>query len=148
MRVVLQRVESASVHTVEDQKLGSIELGYLLYIGFTHSDTEETVKTMSSKIAKVQLMEDNRGRLGNNIIDANGKILAIPNFTLYAKTKKPSVGFLESAKPEQASNLFTTFIDSMITLGLNVESGKFGAHMIVKSQNDGPVNVIFDSVDW
>lgn len=140
MKVILERVSEASV-SVESKVVGQILLGYLLLVGFTHTDTEETAKKMAEKIVNLRIMPDADDKMNRTISDARGKVLAVPQFTLYADTSGRRPGFKNAAKPEQAAELFEYFVAQLILHNLAVEKGVFGAHMIVASKNDGPLTL-------
>ena len=145
MKIVLQRSGKASVE-VDGTITGSIEKGYVLLVGLTHTDTEEDTTYMARKIANLRLWEDAEGKLNKSIIENGGEILSVSQFTLYADTKKgrrPS--FIEAARPEQAKSLWISFNNKLREEGLRVETGVFGAMMDVKLINDGPVTIILES---
>ncbi|MGE7981103.1 D-aminoacyl-tRNA deacylase [Solibacillus sp. NPDC093137] len=145
MRVILQRSKQASV-TVDGQVTGSIQKGYVLLVGITHSDTEEDIKYVAKKITDLRIWEDEDGKMNRSIVDAGGDILSISQFTLYADTRKgkrPS--FVEAARPEQAKPLWEAFNEQLKANGLHVETGVFGAMMDVVLINDGPVTITIES---
>ncbi len=143
MKIVLQRVTSASVQ-VEQKIFGSIQVGYLLLVGIGSEDTDATVKLAAENIVKLRLMSDAQGKMGVNLRDHGGDILAVSQFTLYAdfsKGNRPS--FHHAAAPELARPLFALFIEELEKcLGKKVSQGVFGADMKVTSCNDGPVTII------
>ncbi len=145
MRVVIQRSKKASV-TVDGNVTGSIEKGYVLLVGLTHTDTIDDVKYVARKISEIRLWEDENGKMNHSILEHGGDILSVSQFTLYAETKKgrrPS--FIEAARPEVALPLWEAFNDTLKEYGLKVETGVFGAMMDVSLINDGPVTVIVES---
>lgn len=145
MRVVLQRSKQASV-TVDGQVTGAIDKGYVLLVGITHSDTIEDVQYVAKKIADLRIWEDEDGKMNRSITEVGGAILSVSQFTLYADTRKgkrPS--FIEAARPEQAEPLWQAFNQELMTHGLHVETGIFGAMMDVALVNDGPVTIIVES---
>lgn len=140
MRVVCQRVLEASV-SVDQEVVGSIKKGYLLYIGFTHTDDEEVLNKMAKKIQKLRVFEDENHRLNHDIEFVKGEILAISQFTLYGSVKgnhRPS--FTEAAKPDKAIQLYQDFVEKLKAFS-HVETGIFGADMRISSINDGPVTI-------
>ena len=143
MKIVLQRVQSASVE-VDNQIVGQIQHGYLLLIGVGSEDTEETISAAANQVLKLRLLADANGKMGVNIIDGGGEILAVSQFTLYAdfsKGNRPS--FHHAATPEVARPLFSKFISELEKgLGRKIAQGVFGADMKVALCNDGPVTVI------
>lgn len=145
MKVVLQRSKKASV-TVDGQITGAIDSGYVLLVGITHSDTQADAAYAAKKIAGLRLFEDEDGKMNRSIEEAGGSVLSISQFTLYGDVKKgrrPS--FVEAARPEQAEPLWLKFNEELISHGLQVETGVFGAMMDVQLVNDGPVTIIIDS---
>lgn len=145
MKVVLQRSKQASV-TVDGQVTGSIDHGYVLLVGLTHSDTEEEAAYIAKKISGLRLFEDEEGKMNRSIDETGGAILSISQFTLYGDTRKgrrPS--FIDAARPEQAEPLYDYFNEQLRSYGLTVETGVFGAMMDVSLTNDGPVTIIVES---
>jgi D-tyrosyl-tRNA(Tyr) deacylase len=144
MKIVLQRVSSASVK-VDHDIVGSIDHGLLLLIGFSSTDTEESILSTLEKIVKLRIFSDEEGKMNKSVLDVNGSALLVSQFTLYADTKKgirPS--FIEAARPEQAIPLYEFFITEMRKRITKVETGIFGADMKVELVNDGPVTIVFD----
>ena len=144
MKIVLQRVTSASVK-VDSQIVGSIDHGLLLLIGFSSTDTEENILPTIEKIVKLRIFSDEEGKMNKSVLDVEGSMLLISQFTLYADTKKGNrPSFIEAARPEQAIPLYEFFIAEMRKRITKVETGIFGADMKVELINDGPVTIIFD----
>ena len=144
MKIVLQRVSSASVK-VDDKIVGNIENGLLLLIGFSSNDTEENILPTIEKIVKLRIFSDEEGKMNKSVLDVEGSMLLISQFTLYADTKKGNrPSFIEAARPEQAIPLYEFFIAEMKKRISNVETGIFGADMKVELVNDGPVTIVFD----
>ncbi len=148
MRVLIQRVESASV-TVQSQVTGEISHGLLLLIGITHADTELIEDRMADKIVKLRIFSDAEGKMNQSVVDVGGSILAVSQFTLYADAKsgnRPS--YTAAARPEQASPAFDRFVAKLAKrMGKTVPTGVFGADMKVALVNDGPVTIWLDSAD-
>ena len=145
MRVVLQRVTEASV-TIDGSLYNEIKNGYLLLVGVTEGDNEQTAQKMAAKIHDLRIFEDENGKMNLSIDQVAGEILSISQFTLYAncrKGRRPS--FDKAARPELASPLYDYFNDQLRSLGLTVRTGIFGADMKVRLLNDGPVTIIMDS---
>ncbi len=142
MKVVVQKVLSASC-TVENKITGKIDQGFMLLVGFTHSDTIENVKKMAKKIIGLRIFEDECGKMNLSIKDVGGKILSISQFTLYGdcnKGNRPS--FVNSMNPTDASKLYDEFNKLLRTeYDMVVETGIFGAHMILDPICDGPVTI-------
>jgi D-tyrosyl-tRNA(Tyr) deacylase len=144
MKIVLQRVSSASVK-VADEIVGSIEHGMLLLIGFSSNDTEESILPTIEKIVKLRIFSDEEGKMNKSVLDVSGSALLVSQFTLYADTKKGNrPSFIEAARPEQAIPLYEFFIAEMKKRISKVETGIFGADMKVELVNDGPVTIVFD----
>ena len=144
MKIVLQRVSSASVQ-VDSKIVGSIEHGLLLLIGFSSTDTEENILPTIEKIVKLRIFSDEEGKMNKSVLDVEGSMLLISQFTLYADTKKGNrPSFIEAARPEQAIPLYDFFIAEMKKRISKVETGIFGADMKVELVNDGPVTIVFD----
>jgi len=144
MKIVLQRVSSASVK-VDDKIVGNIENGLLLLIGFSSNDTEENILPTIEKIVKLRIFSDEEGKMNKSVLDVEGSMLLISQFTLYADTKKGNrPSFIEAARPEQAIPLYEFFIAEMKKRISKVETGIFGADMKVELVNDGPVTIVFD----
>ena len=145
MRVVLQRSKEAKVE-VDGKAVGSIEKGFVLLVGITHSDELEDVKYHAEKIAHLRVFEDENGKMNQSILDSGGAILSISQFTLYGDTRKGRrPNFMNAAKPDQAKELYDQFNILLRDQGLTVETGIFGAMMDVHLINDGPVTLILDS---
>ncbi|MDP3025944.1 MAG: D-aminoacyl-tRNA deacylase [candidate division Zixibacteria bacterium] len=145
MRVVLQRVRDASVE-VEGKIVGQIGKGMVLLLGATIGDSEKEVVYLADKCANLRIFEDAQGKMNFSVLEIGGEILVISQFTLYGDTKKgrrPS--FTEAMEPKEAERLYLMFIDHLRKKGLRVEQGVFGAKMLVKIFNDGPVTFVLDS---
>ncbi len=145
MRIVLQRVKEASV-AIDGQLYNEIEGGYLLLVGITEGDTEETAEKMAAKVHDLRIFEDENGKMNLAIEQIGGQVLSISQFTLYAncrKGRRPS--FDQAARPELASPLYDHFNEALRRQGLVVKPGIFGADMKVRLLNDGPVTLILDS---
>lgn len=147
MKVLMQRVKYAKV-TIDGTIKGQIDQGYLLFVGITHTDNEEIANKLAHKVRDLRLFEDENGKMNLGITDVGGKILSISQFTLYAdyrKGRRPS--FTNAAKPDQANPLYEAFNQMLRDLGLEVETGEFGADMKVELYNDGPVTIMLDSAE-
>ncbi|GGH68499.1 D-aminoacyl-tRNA deacylase [Compostibacillus humi] len=145
MKAVLQRAIDASV-TVDSEVIGEIENGFVLLVGVKHDDTEEDVEYLANKIVHLRIFEDDEGKMNRSILDVNGSILSISQFTLYADTRKgrrPS--FVKAAKPEYANRMYELLNEKLRQYGVKVETGKFGAMMDVRLTNVGPVTIIIES---
>ena len=150
MRAVIQRVNRASV-TVDGEITGEIDRGLCLLIGITHDDTEDDLKYIGDKTLNMRIFPEESGDSGfdQSVMDINGGLLLVSQFTLYASTRKGRrPGFTEAARPEQAEPMFNEVVDAFrLNSGLSVETGVFGASMKVDIENAGPVTIILDSAD-
>lgn len=145
MRAVVQRVSSSKV-TVDDQTIGQVGHGLLVLLGVTHDDTSKDVDYMVDKITNLRIFEDENDKMNLSLKDTGGEILAVSQFTLYGdcrRGRRPS--FTDAARPEIANPLYEEFVQKIRDLGINVGTGKFGAHMIVDLTNDGPVTILLES---
>jgi D-tyrosyl-tRNA(Tyr) deacylase len=147
MRALLQRVTNETV-TVSDARIGSVELGYLALVGVRRGDIEEDAAWLAQKILGLRVFADDDGKMNRSIVDVGGAVLLVSQFTLYGdarKGRRPS--FEAAARPEEAVPLLDALRLALEEGGLRVETGIFGAHMIVSLTNDGPVTLMLDSVD-
>lgn len=145
MRVVLQRVSSASV-TVDDQELGAIGQGYMLLVAIQDADTEAELDYLVRKITGLRVFEDEAGKMNLSIQDVGGSILSISQFTLYADTRRGNrPSFTDAGTPAYAEKMYDQFNTKLAATGLTVATGEFGADMKVSLVNDGPVTIIFDT---
>lgn len=145
MRVVLQRVKSASV-TVDDQVIGKVGKGYMLLVGFTHDDSIEDIDYIARKVANARLFADENGKINLSIKQVQGAILSVSQFALYASTKNGNrPGFGAAQKPELAKENYHYFNEKLRSYGIEVQTGQFGADMDVALVNDGPITIIYDS---
>lgn len=145
MRVVLQRVSSATVQ-VDEQVIGKIGAGFVLLVGVEDSDTLEDVQYLARKITNMRIFEDKEGKMNLSLNQVNGQILSISQFTLHASTKKGNrPSFTRAGSPDYAEKLYEKLNDHLRQEGLKVETGSFGADMMVELVNDGPVTIWMDS---
>lgn len=146
MRIVLQRVKSASV-SIEDSVVSEINQGFLLLVGVGPEDTSDDASYLARKIAGMRIFSDENGKMNLSIDQIGGKILSVSQFTLFADTKKGNrPSFTGAASPEYATKLYEEFNEKLRTeYGLTVETGEFGADMQVSLMNDGPVTIILDT---
>ena len=146
MKIVIQRVSEASV-TIEDEIVASIEKGFLILLGIVNEDTQEDIEWLCRKIIGLRVFPDKEGVMNTSILDANGDIIVVSQFTLHASTKKGNrPSYIKAAKPDVAIPLYETFIKHLEMLSQKeIQAGKFGANMKVKLINDGPVTIIIDS---
>ena len=146
MRIVLQRVKSASV-SIDDVVVGNINQGFLLLVGVGPEDSSDDASYLARKIAGMRIFSDENGKMNLSIDQIGGKILSVSQFTLFADTKKGNrPSFTGAASPDFATNLYEEFNELLRTeYGLIVETGEFGADMQVSLVNDGPVTIILDT---
>lgn len=146
MRVVIQRVKSSSV-IVDAEIVGKISKGLNLLVGIAPSDTEAELDWMARKCLELRLFpgDSNSSKWEKSVVDINGELLVISQFTLYGdcrKGRRPS--FSNSASPDLAERLYEQFINELKQSGLKVATGKFGAMMQVSIENDGPVTLLLE----
>ena len=146
MRVLLQRAAAGSV-TINGECVGKIGKGLVLLIGVTHTDTPDDVDYLVKKCANLRIFEDENGKMNLSLMDIDGEVLAISQFTLYGdcvKGRRP--GFDAAAEPVMAEKLYDLFVEKMKQEGVRkVDTGRFGADMMVSIQNDGPVTFMLES---
>jgi D-tyrosyl-tRNA(Tyr) deacylase len=144
MRIVLQRVSAASV-TIAGRTVGRIDRGFCLLLGITHGDTAAEADWLADKVAGLRLFNDADGKMNLGLAEVGGSVLVVSQFTLYgdaSRGRRPS--FLDAARPDEAVPLYEGFIAALRARGLPVETGEFGAAMVVDIQNDGPVTLILE----
>ena len=146
MRVVLQRVASASV-TVEDKIVGEIQKGIVVLVGIEDADTQEDIDWLVTKITQLRIFGDDNGVMNLSVEEVNGDVLVVSQFTLHAATKKGNrPSYIKAARPEVAIPMYEKFVSTLENkLGKKVPTGIFGADMKVALLNDGPVTIIMDS---
>lgn len=145
MRAVLQRVREASA-SVDGEIVGAIGAGLVILIGVTHGDDESAARWLAQKIATLRIFEDDSGKFNLSMLDVHAAALVVSQFTLYADARhgrRPD--FIDAARPEIAEPLIERFAALLREQGVQVETGKFQARMLVKIFNDGPVTIILDS---
>lgn len=145
MRAVVQRVSGADV-TVANDKVGVIKKGLMVLLGVEDGDTIDDVKYMVEKIVNLRIFEDENEKLNLSVIDIEGEILVVSQFTLLGdcrKGRRPN--FMKAAKPDIANKLYEDFVSEAEKKGLNVETGIFREHMVINLSNDGPVTILIDS---
>jgi D-tyrosyl-tRNA(Tyr) deacylase len=144
MRAVVQRVSQASVR-VDSELVGSIGPGLMILLGVTHDDGPAEAEWLARKIVSLRIFEDSAGKLNLSLLDVEGQALVVSQFTLYGdvrKGRRPS--FVDAARPKAAEPLIQCFSDTLRQHGIHVETGVFGAHMLVEIHNDGPVTLFLE----
>ena len=146
MKVVIQRVSAASV-TIENEIAGQIQTGLLILVGIETTDAEEDIDWLTKKIANLRIFPDQDGIMNKSVIDIDGEILVISQFTLHASTKKGNrPSYIKAARPEISVPLYEQFLEKMrIELQKPIQAGIFGADMKVALVNDGPVTILMDT---
>jgi D-tyrosyl-tRNA(Tyr) deacylase len=146
MRVVLQRVTSASV-IVEDKIVGEIQKGIVVLVGIENADLQEDIDWLVTKITQLRIFGDENGVMNLSVEEVNGDVLVVSQFTLHAATKKGNrPSYIKAARPEVAIPMYEKFVNTLENkLGKKVPTGIFGADMKVALLNDGPVTIIIDS---
>lgn len=146
MRAVIQRVSEASV-IIENEIISRIEIGLVILLGIEIDDNTEDVKWLANKTSQLRIFSDIEGKMNNSILDVNGSVIVVSQFTLHAKTKKGNrPSYIKASRPEQAIPLYELFKEELSQLiGKKVQSGVFGADMKVSLINDGPVTIIIDT---
>ena len=145
MRAVVQRSKEASV-AVNGEVAGAISRGLVVLLGVTHEDAEADAAFLADKIANLRIYEDESGKMNLSLLEVDGEILSVSQFTLYGdcrKGRRPN--FMAAARPELANPLYEKFNQLLRGKGIKVETGVFGAMMDVSLVNDGPVTLILDS---
>lgn len=147
MRMLLQRVSSASV-TVDARVTGAIGSGLLLFLGIGMGDSEEQADYVLDKTLNLRIFEDDAGKMNRTLIDVEGGLLIVSQFTLYADIRRGRrPGFDRAAPPAEARKLYDYFVDKAKCRMSNVQTGVFQAQMIVTLVNEGPITIFHDSID-
>ena len=146
MKIVIQRVSKASV-IINKNKVADIKNGLLLLLGIVIEDTQEDINYLVRKTANLRVFNDENGMMNKSLLDINGEVIVVSQFTLHASTKKGNrPSYIKAAKPEIAIPLYENFVKTLeIEIGKKVQTGEFGADMKVEILNDGPVTIIIDS---
>jgi D-tyrosyl-tRNA(Tyr) deacylase len=146
MIAILQRTTQAQVQ-INNHIKGKIQKGLVILLGITHTDTDEDIEWLANKIVNLRIFSDTEGKMNLSILDIDGNILLISQFTLYANTKKGNrPSFTEAAKPEIAIPIYEKMIAILNQkIGKIIETGEFGAAMQVSLINDGPVTITINS---
>ncbi|MDG2173727.1 MAG: D-aminoacyl-tRNA deacylase [Flavobacteriaceae bacterium] len=143
MIVVIQRVINASVK-VDDKVVSSINNGMLILLGISNDDSKEDIIKMTNKISKLRIFNDENDIMNKNVNEVNGEVLVVSQFTLYGNVRKGNrPSYINAAKPDIAKPIYNLFIKQLDSLINNkVQTGIFGAYMLVDIVNDGPVTLI------
>lgn len=144
MRAVCQRVREARV-LVDGHVVGEIEAGLCVLLGVAVGDGAEHAERLAAKIARLRIFPDDEGRFDQSVLDANGRVLAVSQFTLIADTGKGNrPSFTDAAPPEEAEPLYVRFCEALAREGVQVARGVFGASMRIETVLDGPVTIVLD----
>ena len=144
MRVLVQRVTSANVK-VDNKVVGEINRGLLLLVGFTQSDTSKEIDYMVDKVINLRIFDDENGVMNKSLLDTEGSILSVSQFTLYAdssKGRRPS--YINALNGDEAIVLYDDFNKKLKEKNVKVETGIFGADMQVELINDGPITIMLE----
>lgn len=145
MRAVVQRVDIAAVE-VDEKIVGEIKKGLLVLLGVGEEDEDKDLEYIFDKVIGLRIFEDENDKMNLSLADVQGELLVVSQFTLYGdvrKGKRPS--FSTSAKPDKGNHYYERFIEKAKSIGINTQSGVFGAHMEVSLVNNGPVTILLDS---
>ena len=147
MRTLVQRVSRGSV-AVDDKVIGRIGRGLVVLVGVKNNDSEADAEYVANKIINMRIFKDEKGKFNLSALDVGAELLVISQFTLYADTRRGRrPGFTDAARPEISVPLYERVVTLLRQSGLKVETGEFGAHMVVEIINDGPVTIMLDSED-
>lgn len=146
MKLVVQRVTSSSLH-IEGALFSKIKKGLVVLIGISKSDSENAIDKLVKKLLNLRIFKGENSKMNKSILDIDGEILLVSQFTLYADTKRGNrPSFIEAADPKNARLLYNKFLEKLnVNLGDKVKAGKFGANMQIELVNDGPVTIIIEN---
>lgn len=146
MKVVVQRVSKASV-TINNEKVASIGSGLLIFLGIVNEDTQDDIEWLTRKIVNLRVFDDENGVMNKSLLDVDGDVIVVSQFTLHALTKKGNrPSYIKAAKPDIAIPLYENFIKQFENdLNKKIQTGQFGADMKVELLNDGPVTLVIDT---
>lgn len=149
MRAVIQRVKNADVK-IDGKVVGKCGIGYMILFCAVDGDTKSDIELLAKKTANLRIFEDENGKMNKSILDVNGEILCISQFTLAADTKKGNrPSFINALEPVLAEEYYNLYCNALKDNGIsNVQTGRFGADMQVSLVNDGPVTIILDTDVW
>lgn len=144
MRLLVQRSKESNV-SVNNKIVGRINNGLVLFVGFTDNDSIKDIEYLVNKVINLRIFDDENGIMNKSILDCNGSILSISQFTLYADTRKGNrPSYIKAMKGEQATKLYDVFNEELKKY-VHVETGIFGAEMNVSINNDGPITILLES---
>ena len=146
MKLVIQRVTSSSLY-IDGSLISQIKQGLVVLIGISKSDSENVIDKLVKKLLNLRVFEDENSKMNYSILDIEGEILLVSQFTLCADTKKGNrPSFINAADPKNAEPLYNKFLEKLhIVLGDNIKTGRFGANMQIELVNDGPVTIIVEN---
>jgi len=147
LRTLVQRVKEGAV-LIDGREVGKIGKGVVVLLGVGQGDTMEDLDYLVDKVVNLRIFSDEEGKMNLSLIDVGGEALVVSQFTLYAdcrKGRRPS--FTDAAPPEKGKEMYEAFVNKLREKGIKVETGEFGAMMLVKIYNDGPVTIMLDSED-
>ncbi|WP_202707336.1 D-aminoacyl-tRNA deacylase [Sporosalibacterium faouarense] len=145
MRAVVQRVSKAKV-VVDNSTVGEINKGLLVLLGVGEDDNESDMKYLKDKILGLRIFEDDNGKMNLSLMDIDGELLVVSQFTLYGDVRKGRrPNFTSAASPDKADKIYLNFVKACESEGIKVETGEFGEHMNVELVNNGPVTIMLDS---
>ena len=141
VRALIQRVSSAAV-SVEGKEIARIARGMIVLLGIGHGDGESQASYLAEKIANLRIFEDETGKMNLSMLDIKGEAIVVSQFTLFADTEKGRrPAFTDAALPDVAEPLVARFVELLAAKGVPSQAGRFGAHMLVEINNDGPVTI-------
>lgn len=145
MKVIIQRSLKSSV-IVDNKIVGTIDNGMVILVGFTENDNIEDIKYLVKKIINLRIFDDEAGVMNKSLIDTNGSILSVSQFTLYANCKKGNrPSYVEALNSSEAIKLYELFNEELKNNNIKVETGIFGADMTLNIINDGPITITLES---
>lgn len=145
MKLLVQRSLNSSV-TVDNKVVGSIDRGMVVLVGFKNDDTEKDIDILVNKLLNLRIFEDTEGKMNLSLLDVNGSILSISQFTLYASTKKGNrPSYIDAMEYKKAEEFYNIWNNKLKEQNIKVETGIFGSDMKVSITNDGPVTIILES---
>ncbi len=144
MRILVQRSKRSSV-SVSNKLIGQIDFGLVLFVAFTQNDSEKEIDYLINKVLSLRIFDDENGVMNKSVLDVKGSILSVSQFTLYADTKKGNrPSYVKALDSINAKKLYKIF-NERLSEKINVQTGMFGADMLVNIQNDGPITIALES---